>query len=72
MNLLRRIGHGLRIALLTTAAWVGPQAAAWAAATGEKPTTTYIMPYAVVILGVGLGLLVLLQPNRRRDRPRSE
>jgi hypothetical protein len=33
---------------------------------------TYAISYGVVILGVFLGLLFVLNPSRRRDRPKGE
>ncbi len=31
----------------------------------------YVVPYVVVILGIGLGLFVICRPSRRRDRPKD-
>lgn len=32
----------------------------------------YVGPYFIVILGIGLGLFILCNPSRRRDRAKPE
>jgi SNF family Na+-dependent transporter len=60
--------------------WLATAGLAWAQPPGAKPPggaeekggTTYLLPYAVVILAIALGVFILLNSSRRRDRAKPE
>ncbi len=59
--------------LLAAACWLGSAAEAWAQGDGAgSGASPWVMPYALVILGVGLGLLVVCKPSRRREKAKVE
>ena len=39
---------------------------------GGGGAQTYVVPYTIVILCVGLGIFLICRPTHRRDRPRGE
>jgi len=49
---------------------------AWAQEEGEglgaDGPGPWVLPYALVILGIGLGLMAILRPGKRRDRPQVD
>jgi hypothetical protein len=63
---------------LVTMAWTLAAGTAWAGAPPQTPmeatgsVTAWTLPYAIVMLGIGLGLLVVLRPSHRRERERPE
>jgi hypothetical protein len=60
---------------LVVASWVAMQAAAWAAEAGktDEEAPQYVLPYATVVFGiVVLGLVVLFNPSRRRDKAKID
>ncbi len=69
---VRRLG----LLIVAVAAWLGSAAVVWAADEAEKPskggTGQWLMCYAVVFLFLVLGLMLLLRPSGRRDRPKME
>ncbi len=74
MNLLQSIGRSVK--------WLAAVAVCWAAAEGtalakaaevEEKTafsemTAWLFPYALTVLGVSLGMMVVCRSSRRRDR----
>ena len=78
MKYLRAIGAAMTWAALAAWGWVVSQGTALAAPvpvpadTGEGASNSYALPYAVVILTVILGLLVVLRSSGRRDREKPE
>ena len=51
--------------------------AAWAQKKRQKeapppPEKSYVLPYAIVVMGVALGLIVVCRPVKRADEPRRE
>ncbi len=38
----------------------------------EKPVKSYVFPYAITILGVALGLILVLRPVKRADEPKRD
>jgi hypothetical protein len=38
--------------------------------TVEKPVKSYVFPYAITILGVALGLILVLRPVKRDNEPK--
>lgn len=39
---------------------------------GAEGGGPWVLPYALLILGVGLGLMMVLRPGKRRDRPQVD
>lgn len=35
----------------------------------EAPSKSYVMPYFIVIMLIGLGMMAVLRPGKRADRP---
>ena len=65
----------LRLSALAFACWAAVQAPALAQAAKEEVDDkggNWVMPYALVLMGIGLGLLVVLRSSRRRDRAKPE
>ncbi len=60
--------------LFAAACWLAPVAEAWAQQGGisERKASPWVMPYALVLLGIGLGLLILCKPSRRREKAKVE
>ena len=78
-NRMHVLGRRLWFSAFTVLSWLGLQGIAWAQANkggssgpeaDEAPP--YVMPYALVILCLGLGLTVLLNSSKRRDRAKPE
>jgi TRAP-type C4-dicarboxylate transport system permease small subunit len=55
-------------AVLTGVAWAKPHKEAAA----EVQSKSYVLPYAVVVLGIGLGVIVVLRPVKRDDEPKQQ
>ncbi len=73
----------LRLRLSRAAAWLlagamllSSASPAWAKHKKEEeaaaPTKSYVLPYAVVALGIALGLIVVCRPARRLDEPQHK
>lgn len=59
----------------TAACWLAFAGQAWAQQEGgktEKSASPWVLPYALVIFAVGLGLLIVCKPSRRRDKAKVE
>ncbi len=76
---LRTILQSVRCAALVAVCWLSYHAGSFAlaAADTEKEVpgakgSKWVIPYALVIFGIGLGLLVVLHASRRRDRARPQ
>jgi len=62
--------------VIALACWLTLHGTAWA----QKPTpeaegggaTSFLLPYFMVILFVGLGVFLVCRPSQRRDRARPE
>ncbi|OHB70114.1 MAG: hypothetical protein A2V70_03655 [Planctomycetes bacterium RBG_13_63_9] len=78
MDRTRSLWRALKRLALAAVCWgtlYGPVLAREAKKTEEKEgggSTLWTIPYFLVILGVGLGLLVILRSSRRRDRARPQ
>jgi hypothetical protein len=75
MRCLQLVWQWGRLALCTMTGWLavhGTALAEQAAKTKEGEGGSYVLPYALVILGVGLGLLLVCRSSHRRDRARPE
>jgi hypothetical protein len=77
MTHLRAICRALKTLLLAVACW----AALYGTALAKKPEAVeepkgsgmgWTVSYALVLLGVALGLIAVLRPGKRRERARSE
>lgn len=70
-HMFRRIAHTW---ILTTVCFFADGGTAWAQAGGGegRGASPWVMSYALVLLGVVLGLLVLCKPTKRRDKPKVE
>jgi SNF family Na+-dependent transporter len=73
-RLASRCAWLLRAGFATAMAWLGPVAVTVAQAAEEESEGggDYALPYALVILGIGLGLLVVCRESGRRDRAKPE
>ncbi len=74
---LTGFGRALRGLVLAGACWLASGAAAWAQAPGPgqeaaEKTPPYVVPYALVILCVGLGVTIVINSSKRRDRAKPE
>ncbi len=60
--------------LLTAGCWLAPAGRAWAQAGdgGARGASPWVMSYALVFLGIGLGLLILCKPSKRREKAKVE
>ncbi len=84
MNRLTALWRRLRTVAVAVGLWAACCGVAWAQATssgsGDKSSTDasgggaspWVGPYFIVILGVALGLFILCNPSRRRDRAKPE
>jgi len=76
MRCLRTLGQRANACLLAAACWLAIGSQAWAQQGGGgdsgRGASPWVMPYALVLLGVGLGLLILCKPSRRRERAKVE
>jgi len=77
----RRIGNLLRrgwLLAVVWACWLGWAAPALAkrstedAAPAKSTVTPWVLPYALVILGIALGMLVICRSSRRSDRAKPK
>jgi hypothetical protein len=77
MKRFQSFRHTLKWAAMTLA-WAILAGAAWAGQPPQSPlqttgdATAWTLPYAIVMLGIVLGLLVVLRPSHRRERERPE
>lgn len=75
MNRLAGIRRALCGFVLAVACWLAFSATAWAQPPGQEPaekTPPYVVPYALVILCVGLGVTIVINSSKRRDRAKPE
>jgi hypothetical protein len=63
----------LAVALVTLGAWSVLAGAAWAAskkkAVEAAPEKSYVIPYFLVLLSMGLGIMILCRPGKRASEP---
>ena len=75
MSCLKVFGRGVRSVALAAIGWLALHGAALAAQPGQKTDNkggSYVASYALVLLGVGLGLMLVCRASHRRDRARPE
>lgn len=75
MTCMRRVWRGGKLAFFVLSGWLAMHGAALAQAANEKKDSgsgSYVASYAIVLLGVGLGLLLVCRATHRRDRARPE
>jgi hypothetical protein len=78
MRLWNTARQGLRFLAIVLGGWLAMATTAWA--RQSAPTTTdssrgpgaWVLPYFIVILCIGLGMLVLCRTSRRSDRARPQ
>ena len=78
-NRMLVVGRRLWLGAFAVISWLGLQGLALGqAGTGASPggeageAPPYVMPYALVILSIGLGLTVVLNSSKRRERAKPE
>jgi hypothetical protein len=82
INRLHVLGRRLWFWAIAVLSWLGLEGLAWAQAggvgvpappqQGEGEAPPYVLPYALVILCLGLGLTVVLNSSKRRERAKPE
>ena len=79
MSLLKRLAQKLWSVALIWGWWLILEGSVWAKAvkppaTEEKSSNTgvWVLPYTLVILSIGLGMLVVCRTSRRSDRARPQ
>lgn len=75
MSRYRTIWNALQFSAATLAHWaamLGTAGAADAAGGGESSAPPYVLPYFLVIFGVIAGIFIVINPSKRRDRPKQE
>ena len=75
MNHLKSIWPAMKVLLLAALGWATAHAAA--VAKDAEPAEadkggTWVLSYALVLLGIGLGMLIMLRSSRRRERAKPE
>jgi hypothetical protein len=75
MAILHRLLASIRILLLVLAAWAGQVAIAVAETRpgADQPDTgkSYVMPYAIVLLAIALGLIVVCRSSNRSSESKA-
>jgi hypothetical protein len=77
MKYVKLLWREARNAAFVLAGWLAVHGTALAALQQEEKKAeggggSYVLPYALVILGIALGLLVVCRPSHRRDRAKPE
>jgi hypothetical protein len=81
MKRLLQIARKCRAAATSVGLWLAWTAAVWAqgsapAGSGSSPSPfqdggAYVLPYAMVVLCVLLGVFLVVHTSKRRDRPKN-
>jgi hypothetical protein len=77
MSRFRTLVRSLFCLVSVWAAWLAVAVQAWAQQTGggggeDRGAKPWVLPYALVLLGVGLGMLLICRPSKRRERAKPE
>jgi SNF family Na+-dependent transporter len=75
MKYLRLLGRGGKLVFFTTACWLVVHGTVLAQVPPKKEETgggSYVLPYMLVLLGIGLGMLCVCRSSGRRDRAKPE
>ena len=78
MKRLNLIWRRLSNVAFLFAFWLGMHADAWAAKLPKKEASsggggqTWVAPYALVMLAIGLGMLFVVRSSRRADRAKPQ
>ena len=75
MNRLVLFWNRVKLAFLVIVGWLAVHATALAQAANEKKSNgsgSYVASYAIVLLGIGLGMLLVCRSSHRRERARPE
>ena len=66
--------RAILIACLAALQGISTADIAWAKPKKEKPVEkaekSYVLPYAIVVLGVALGMILVLRPVKRENEPK--
>ena len=70
----RMVRRAVLLCSLAGLAGMATSDVAWAKgqkmAAPEKAEKSYVFPYAIVVLGVALGMILVLRPTKRLDEPK--
>ncbi len=79
MTLLRNLWHRMRSLAIGAGLWLALAGPAWAQGAGAKKAdessgsaTPWLLPYALVIFCIALGVFIVLHPSKRRERAKPE
>jgi len=74
MNRLRRFSHTFRIASVAAVCWLATYGTALAQPPEEEVDrgAAWFLGYALVVLGIGLGMLFVCRSSRRREEAKKE
>lgn len=77
MNRLVDLARRFRLSACAGLCWLASSAVALAQATppgqeAAERTPPYVVPYALVILCIGLGVTIVINSAKRRDRAKPE
>jgi hypothetical protein len=75
MRCLQLVCQGGKLVFFTLAGWIAVHGTALAQGLPKKEDNgggSYVLPYFLVILGVGLGMVMVCRASNRRDRARPE
>ncbi len=76
---LRSVWHRMRSLAIGAGLWLAVSGPAWAQGSGSKKAaessgsaTPWVLPYALVIFCIALGVFIVLHPSKRRERAKPE
>jgi hypothetical protein len=75
MKRLQQIYQVARVLVFSLAFWASVATVAWAkrgAPEAKEEGGWFLLSYAMVLLGIGLGMLVVCRSARRRERDKPE
>jgi hypothetical protein len=80
MKQLSRLWRRTRFPAFAVLSWLALHGLAWAQAGGapgagqktEEPPPAYVLPYVLVIVCLGIGLTIVLNSAKRRERAKPE
>jgi len=75
MRCLQNIGRGMKFVGCATAGWLALYGTAFAQPNKTPPSNdggSYVFSYALILLGVALGMMAVCRPSNRRDRAKAD
>ncbi len=69
---LRNVVRRLSVLGCSLGTWLAASDTAWAAGGGSSDAGSWVLPYFIVVVSIGLGLAVACNPSRRRERAKPE